>query len=108
MERYHQHDDEADNVDDDAAGVDDEASQYMDSLVRDHLTAVMERHQEPLPTPAQELDDAQRLFFLQIVAIALKQDKDVVLTYLLRAAQRVESDAGGADAVAMMISFAVP
>ena len=115
MERYPQHDDEADDVqgeandvddgaddlDDEASDVDDEASQFMDSLVRDHLTTVMERHQEQLPILAQELDDAQRLFFLQMVPIALEQDKDVMLAYLFRAAQRVGSDAGGADAVAI-------
>jgi hypothetical protein len=92
---------EDDDIGNEAGDVDNEVSQYMDTLVRDHLRAVMERHQGPELTPAQELDDAQRLFFIQVATIGLEQDKDIVLAYLLRAALKVGSDAGGADSVAI-------
>lgn len=73
----------------------------MNTLVRDHMTAVMERHQEPLPTPAQKLDAARRPFFLQLLAIGLEQNKDIMLAYLLRAARRVGMNSGSAYSIAI-------
>lgn len=94
-------DDGDDGIGVESSVVGDEVSDYMDTLVRDHLRAVMERHQVPEDTPAQELDDAQRLFVIQLVPIGLRQDRDTLLAHLLRAALRVRSDAGGADSVAV-------
>ncbi|KAI3326855.1 hypothetical protein HD806DRAFT_488381 [Xylariaceae sp. AK1471] len=90
------------DISDGVDSVEEEVSRYMETLVRDHLGAAMERYQMQEDASAQQLDDAETLSLIQLVlAAGLEQDRDITLAYLLRAALRVSSDADGANSVVL-------
>jgi hypothetical protein len=79
----------------------DDASHYVQTLVRDHMETVMDYHRDPQPPPASHMDDAEKLFMIQVIVIALEQDKEVVLACLVKAAVDVQNRAVGEESTAV-------
>jgi hypothetical protein len=68
-----------------AGDVNDVASQYMETLVRDHLRTVLENYQALEP------------YVMQLATIGLQRNNDIMLAYLVRAAVNVVRDASGEE-----------
>ena len=75
----------------------DDASYYVETLVRDHMETVIDYHRNPQPPPAPHIDDATKLFMIQVIVVTLEQDKDVMFTRLVKAAVNVQNGAVGEE-----------
>ena len=71
----------------------------MNILARDCWRAITERSQGLKTAPAQQSNNAQEHLLMQLLPIALKQDGDIMLAYLLRV-PRVGSNASGRASLA--------
>jgi hypothetical protein len=80
-----------------AGDVNDVASQYMETLIRDHLRTVLENYQALEPPPAQHIHDVTRPYVIQLATIGLQRNNDIMLAYLVRAAVNVVRDASGEE-----------
>jgi hypothetical protein len=70
---------------------DERACQYLETLISDHLKAVMNDYQEQEPPPPQLYDIKTGITMTEILIGALRLDRDVVLALLLQAAVNIKT-----------------
>jgi hypothetical protein len=80
---------------------DGRACLYLETLISDHLENIMNEYQDQPPQAPQSYDIQTRALMIELISVALRQDRDVVLALLIQAAVNVKADAISENAVAV-------
>lgn len=78
--------DKVDNNSNSNNDVGNKASKYLKKLIRYYLRTIVEDFQALEPPTVQQINNSTVREFIQIIIARLKQDHDIMLAYLLRAA----------------------